>query len=548
MSSAPPKFTSKNSSLGISQVLVDDQPKQSGRSPSLPTEAFKEPSEHANCFSWAGFIVSLYFNKVAVHLFGGLTGWRWSNRSHAVTDELGPELTGWKLPLGVGGITVEQKPLVRLRKVTSAPSWVTLSCLACGTDNVFSIPLDEENTSLTDPDWEKLLVPECNNLIVHNGLKDATEIEALKQQPSYSYTFHLVMSSDFDNNSKESIQNDNPQFNRLRDELQVTYTKAIEDEEVKTHERIETYKAQQEEALSKYQQDAKDDLQRLLHMISNVLHKPTTPEPSLVPTSSSTDNLPVVEGKKSPGRHKVRFEETNESDKNTIKRQTPSNLGKAVENHKASAQHDADSEDDGDAASEEDEDMFDLDEEIEHYHESDGITTDEGGLDGMADSGLDELGSDKFSLLKSSSLPASSPLLVKARRSSQKYHTGNIWEETMHEADEEHEEEPTMYATSLPININRLGRLSKASPQANNTTAGSTDKTLRFGTYDPSLRDMATSAQFQSTLMSPTRNPLSKHAEDDEDDDSGPMIPPHLLAAQKHSDEPEELFGTAPDK
>lgn len=145
---------------------------------------------------------------------------------------------------------------------------------------------------------------------------------------------------------------DNPQFNRLRDELQVTYTKAIEDEEVKTHERIETYKAQQEEALSKYQQDAKDDLQRLLHMISNVLHKPTTPEPSLVPTSSSTDNLPVVEGKKSPGRHKVRFEETNESDKNTIKRQTPSNLGKAVENHKASAQHDADSEDDGDAGKE----------------------------------------------------------------------------------------------------------------------------------------------------------------------------------------------------
>lgn len=194
-----------------------------------------------------------------------------------------------------------------------------------------------------------------------------------------------------------------------------------------------------------------------------------------------------------------------------------------------------------------DEDMFDLDEEIEHYHENDGITTDEGGLDGMADNGLDELENDKFSLLKSSSLPASSPLLVKARRSSKKYHTGNIWEETMHEADEEeYEEEPAMYATSLPININRLGRMSKVSPQANDVEAVSTDKTLRFGTYDPSLRDMATSAQFQSTLMSPTRNPLSKHVEDDDDD--GPMIPPHLLAAQKHGDEPEELFGTAPDK
>ncbi|KAG2176975.1 hypothetical protein INT43_007629 [Umbelopsis isabellina] len=80
MSKAPPKFTSKNSSLGISRVLEDDQPKQTGRTASLPTEAFKEPSEHASCFSWTGFILSLYFNKVAVHIFGGLTGWRWYTR------------------------------------------------------------------------------------------------------------------------------------------------------------------------------------------------------------------------------------------------------------------------------------------------------------------------------------------------------------------------------------------------------------------------------------------------------------------------------------
>lgn len=132
----------------------------------------------------------------------------------------------------------------------------------------------------------------------------------------------------------------------------MTYTKAIEDEEVKTHERIDTYKAQQEEALSKYQQNAKDHLQYLLHMISNVLQQPTTPEPSFAPTSSSTDNPPVVDGKKSPGRHKVRFEETNDADKKAVKHQPSSNLGKAVENHKVNAQRNVDSENDGDAGKE----------------------------------------------------------------------------------------------------------------------------------------------------------------------------------------------------
>ncbi|CAM0137285.1 hypothetical protein VKS41_004997 [Umbelopsis sp. WA50703] len=498
-----------------------------------------------------------------------------TDRSNTATDELGPELTGWKLPLGVGGISIEQKSLVRIRKVTSEPSWVTLSCLVCGTENVFSIPLDDDGLSLTDPDWDKLLVPESNNLIVHDGLKDATEIEALKQQSAYSQTFHLVMSSEVDNSNKESAQNDHPQFNRLRDGLQVTYTKAVEYEEVKTHERIELYKAQQEEALSKYQQNAKDDLQRLLHMISTVLHKPAGQEPPCESTSSNNDNVPKVAAKRPHGRHKVRFEETNESDKDVVIKQPPSNLGKAVESHKVNIHHDADSEDDSDrgktgfqktsmrllytaahcvySKASEDENMFDLDEEIEEYHVTDGIAMDGEGLDGLADTGHDELESDNFSLLKSSSLPAFSPLLIKARRNSQKYHTGNIWEDSMQEIDEQHEEEPAMYATSLPININRFGRRPKESTQPNDTTAAITEKTLRFGTYDPSLRDMATSAQFQSSHMSPSRNPLSKttsrDVEDDEDDDdSGPMIPPHILAAQKYSEDPEELYGTAPDK
>jgi atypical dual specificity phosphatase len=80
MTNAPPRITSKNSSLGISQALENDQPKKLVRSSTLLSESFKEPSEHDTCFGWAGFYISLYFNKIAVHMFGGVTGWKWYNR------------------------------------------------------------------------------------------------------------------------------------------------------------------------------------------------------------------------------------------------------------------------------------------------------------------------------------------------------------------------------------------------------------------------------------------------------------------------------------
>ncbi|KAG2175744.1 hypothetical protein INT44_000222 [Umbelopsis vinacea] len=80
MTNEPPKFTHKNSSLGISQALENDQPKKLRRSTTLLSDSFKEPSEHDTCFGWAGFYMTLYLNKIAVNIFGGVTGWKWYNR------------------------------------------------------------------------------------------------------------------------------------------------------------------------------------------------------------------------------------------------------------------------------------------------------------------------------------------------------------------------------------------------------------------------------------------------------------------------------------
>jgi atypical dual specificity phosphatase len=80
MTYAAPRISSRNSSLGISQMLEDDQPKKMRRSTTLPPETFKEPNANDTCLGWSGFIISLYFNKIAVNVFGGLTGWKWYNR------------------------------------------------------------------------------------------------------------------------------------------------------------------------------------------------------------------------------------------------------------------------------------------------------------------------------------------------------------------------------------------------------------------------------------------------------------------------------------
>ncbi|KAI8059162.1 protein-tyrosine phosphatase-like protein [Gongronella butleri] len=69
-----------HSSLGISLALQPhevamDEPNQR-RSP-LTDEMFVEVGEHGNVFQWARFLVSLYYNKIAVNLFGCVNGWHW---------------------------------------------------------------------------------------------------------------------------------------------------------------------------------------------------------------------------------------------------------------------------------------------------------------------------------------------------------------------------------------------------------------------------------------------------------------------------------------
>ncbi|CAO3614900.1 unnamed protein product [Cunninghamella echinulata] len=68
-----------HSSLGISQALKST-PTDINNEPTginLTDNMLKEVNDQDNIFCWMRFMISLYYNKVAVNIFGCVTGWHW---------------------------------------------------------------------------------------------------------------------------------------------------------------------------------------------------------------------------------------------------------------------------------------------------------------------------------------------------------------------------------------------------------------------------------------------------------------------------------------
>ncbi|GAA5804283.1 hypothetical protein HPULCUR_009770 [Helicostylum pulchrum] len=79
----------QHSSLGISKALNEEvrllqEGERTGTGQvrkSLTDDNFKRvPTKGANIFTWTRFMISLYYNKLAVNMFGFITGWSWFNR------------------------------------------------------------------------------------------------------------------------------------------------------------------------------------------------------------------------------------------------------------------------------------------------------------------------------------------------------------------------------------------------------------------------------------------------------------------------------------
>ncbi|ORY98546.1 protein-tyrosine phosphatase-like protein [Syncephalastrum racemosum] len=75
-----PPCTQQNSSLGISQALKSSPRHTRDDKSNLRDDSFREAAEHDSILGWSRFYVSLYYNKMAVGMFGCFTGWQWYNR------------------------------------------------------------------------------------------------------------------------------------------------------------------------------------------------------------------------------------------------------------------------------------------------------------------------------------------------------------------------------------------------------------------------------------------------------------------------------------
>ncbi|KAG1479719.1 hypothetical protein G6F57_005928 [Rhizopus arrhizus] len=73
----------QQSSLGISKVLEQEARlfEERNKRDSFTDATFKKvPSQGASLWTWTRFVVSLYYNKLTVNMFGFITGWHWYNR------------------------------------------------------------------------------------------------------------------------------------------------------------------------------------------------------------------------------------------------------------------------------------------------------------------------------------------------------------------------------------------------------------------------------------------------------------------------------------
>ncbi|KAI8378031.1 protein-tyrosine phosphatase-like protein [Radiomyces spectabilis] len=80
-----PRIKQQRSSLGISHAVQLEEEVDNAKPGQniMSDDMLKEPSERSSIFGWARFMLSLYYNKVyklAVNLFGCITGWSWYNR------------------------------------------------------------------------------------------------------------------------------------------------------------------------------------------------------------------------------------------------------------------------------------------------------------------------------------------------------------------------------------------------------------------------------------------------------------------------------------
>ncbi|KAI7883865.1 hypothetical protein K492DRAFT_205070 [Lichtheimia hyalospora FSU 10163] len=506
-----------------------------------------------------------------------------------------PPLEGWQFELGMGGVQSEYNTLIRTRARDG--NWMTVSCLNCTTGDVYSIQRPTKPTIVYPVDAQDIY-RQGDRVIIHRETIYGEDIDQLKQHTNYSSNFGIVLYTDATEISADDEASVPGELYSQHTQLSQQLERSLNQMKSETDARIERYRQEQLASLERASAKAKYDRQLLWHKmleVSRTVHEQEQQEKGLDQDTSDSLSRSFVRFEAHDG---MRQQQQQASSSSTGVSASPARSGSrsfvkpsslrassfALDEHHISTSlrdkqfHPISHEDEDQSLSsdEESEGMFDLDEDIE--------TEEKQG---------DEKGKGK-----------STPTWSK-RRSSTKYISGFEGEEYIHNEQEDDQDvlstSVSAYATSVPIAISyeqHTPKFTQGSFNENAVNPADQDPTSirssvqknthldqqhqqakslvsfdRFSladqeasllfpphqqrrksiavtrtTHRPQLDGLVgQSLDTRSRRMSLLRQDASStHSASDDEDDKGPMIPPHVLAANTYNDETEELFGAVP--
>ncbi|SAL95905.1 hypothetical protein [Absidia glauca] len=421
-----------------------------------------------------------------------------------------PALEGWLLELGMGAVVVSYSSLIETR-TSSTTSWMTVGCLNCNTDQVYSI----RNKAATRNSSSGAAHTPCQtdeSVVLHKDTLVGHQVDDVRHDDQFSDIFDIKL-SDIASSSSLSLVNQNEVPDHLRAQHQELYQvleKGLEKMRLASEVRIEQWKKVEMERLEKDSKKAREESNALWKKVLSVNQQPTHIEsldateprtalpPQGTPSSSTTTEPPAAtmatesspanidsNSSDSPLEVKrssqgIRFmDNVNDSSKTTLlgsyRRSSLSLNQSVVANGPSGPSHDVQSllpaDETDNTGSSDEEDMFDLDEELSsdseqqqqqpEDQEADFVGKESGSIESSNASGQSI--AIKSSINQKTGPTSYGSSWIKKKRLTGKY-IDDVGNTTSHEdrleptddntAEDDISRSISAFATSMPININ----------------------------------------------------------------------------------------------
>ncbi|KAI8388889.1 uncharacterized protein BYT42DRAFT_561621 [Radiomyces spectabilis] len=510
-----------------------------------------------------------------------------------------PPLKGWQFAVGMGGVVIQYNTLVRSRALSD--SWLTICCLNCTTRDVYSVQRPSARSGY--PADTSILSKPGDQLIIHDGCVFGQEIDNIKKRSNYSKTFGILLNSNIPPVNMDSADQDHipgdlfSQHKQLCQVLEQSLDKLEQD----TNIRIEQFKKEQELQLDRARQKSKHDRmvlwQSILEASRSVDEEQLERRVKETNETQKDGHVRFIAQEKSKTSNLKSQMSASSSPLRRASFALDTSFSMPASSSQPRMQEErwderSDNEDHSDQSDSDNEEMFHLDEEIQSDQGDDQAKKEQQQQDSSPDERY--LAPKDFDQRRRSSF--------KSPRNSKYLHQDEPLPED-EEASFEDDANTSNYATSVPIAISYPDQL-PAMFEKNTVNPSDYDPTsvyqktpqsarsinhgfsligeeghLAYPSMDrrrksiaamslmPSARSFRSAVGGKSldtkTLM--TWEPESRReaveklrrtarnsrtfeddADDSEDRDNGPMIPPHILAENTFNDETEALFGAVP--